>query len=137
MRISDWSSDVCSSDQVPTYMILDDHEIEDNWTQDRIGKAVSRKVFHLALGAYMSYQWSHCPRTYQTRLYYEFECNGYPFFVLDTRTQRFIDDVIGSLEDNHLPGRPTIGDEEPGQPDRLLHRLVAQQATRGEVEKFV
>src|SRR3546814_8859094 len=86
-------------------MILDDHEIEDNWTQDRLGKAVSREVFHLALGAYMSYQWSHCPRTYQTRLYYEFECNGYPFFVLDTRTQRFIDDVIGSLEDNHLLGR--------------------------------
>src|SRR3546814_20501808 len=42
--------------RVPTYMILDDHEIEDNWTQDRLGKAVSRKVFHLALGAYMSYQ---------------------------------------------------------------------------------
>ena len=123
--------------QVPTYMILDDHEIEDNWTQDRLGKAASRKVFHLAVGAYMSYQWSHCPRTYQTRLYYEFECNGYPFFVLDTRTQRFMDDVIGSLEDNHLLGRPTLGDEEPGQLDRLLRWLVAQQQKRGDVPKFV
>src|SRR3546814_6284074 len=85
----------------------------------------------------MSYQWSHCSRTYQTRLYYEFECNGYPFFVLDTRTQRFIDDVIGSLEDNHLLGRPTIGEEEPGQLDRLLRWLVAQQAKRGDVPKFV
>lgn len=123
--------------QVPTYMILDDHEIEDNWTQDRLLKSVSRKVFHLAIGAYMSYQWSHSPRTYQTRLYYEFECNGYPFFVLDTRTQRFMDDVRGSLEDNHLLGRPTIGDEEPSQLDRLLRWLVAQQEKRGDVPKFI
>jgi alkaline phosphatase D len=123
--------------QVPTYMILDDHEIEDNWSQDRLGKAASRKVFHLAIGAYMSYQWSHCPRTYQTRLYYEFECNGHPFFVLDTRTQRFMDDVRGSLEDNHLLGRPTLGDEEPSQLDRLLRWLVAQQQKRGDAPKFV
>jgi alkaline phosphatase D len=122
---------------MPTYMILDDHEIEDNWSQDRLGKAASRKVFHLAIGAYMSYQWSHCPRTYQTRLYYEFECNGHPFFVLDTRTQRFMDDVRGSLEDNHLLGRPTIGDEEPSQLDRLLRWLVAQQQKRGDAPKFV
>jgi alkaline phosphatase D len=123
--------------QVPTYMILDDHEIEDNWTQDRLNKAASRKVFHLAIGAYMSYQWSHCPRTYQTRLYYEFECNGYPFFVLDTRTQRFMDDVEGSLHDNHLLGRPTLGDEEPSQLDRLLRWLVAQQNKRGDAPKFI
>jgi alkaline phosphatase D len=123
--------------QVPTYMILDDHEIEDNWTQDRLITATSRKVFQLAIGAYMSYQWSHSPRTYQTRLYYEFESSGYPFFVLDTRTQRFMDDVRGSLEDNHLLGRPTIGNEEPGQLDRLLRWLVAQQGKRGDAPKFI
>jgi len=123
--------------QVPTYMILDDHEIEDNWTQDRLTKAASRKVFHLAIGAYMSYQWSHSPRSYQTRLYYNFECNGYPFFVLDTRTQRFMDDVGNSLDDNHMLGRPTLADEEPGQLDRLLRWLVAQQQKRADVPKFV
>lgn len=123
--------------EVPTYMILDDHEIEDNWTQDRLTKAASRKVFHLAIGAYMSYQWSHSPRSFQTRLYYNFECNGYPFFVLDTRTQRFMDDVKGSLDDNHLLGRPTIGDEEPSQLDRLLRWLVAQQQKRGDAPKFI
>ncbi|MEQ8355891.1 MAG: alkaline phosphatase D family protein [Kiloniellaceae bacterium] len=123
--------------QVPTYMILDDHEIEDNWSQDRLSKAASRKVFHLAIGAYMSYQWSHCPRSYQTRLYYNFECNGYPFFVLDTRTQRFMDDVENSLDDNHLLGRPTIGNEEPSQLDRLLRWLVAQQQKRGDAPKFI
>ncbi len=123
--------------QVPTYMILDDHEIEDNWTQDRLEKAASRKVFHLAIGAYMSYQWSHCPRTYQTRLYYSFECNGYPFFVLDTRTQRFMDDTEDSLDDNHLLGRPALRGEEPSQLDRLIEWLKAQQKQRGDVPKFI
>jgi alkaline phosphatase D len=123
--------------QVPTYMILDDHEIEDNWSQDRLTKAASRKVFHLAIGAYMSYQWSHSPRTFQTRLYYSFDCNGYPFFVLDTRTQRYMDDIENSLADNHLLGRPTIGNEEPSQLDRLLRWLVAQQQKRGDVPKFI
>lgn len=123
--------------QVPTYMILDDHEIEDNWTQDRVNKAASRKVFNLAIGAYMSYQWSHGPRSFGTRLYYHFECNGYPFFVLDTRTQRYMDDVEDSLDDNHLLGRPTIAGEEPGQLDRLLRWLSEQQTKRGDVPKFI
>lgn len=123
--------------QVPHYMILDDHEIEDNWAQDRLKKAASRKVFHLAVGAYMSYQWSHCPRSFGTRLYYNYECAGYPFFVLDTRTQRFMDDVVNSLDDNHLLGRPTLSSEEPGQLARLLRWLVEQQTTRGDAPKFI
>lgn len=123
--------------QVPNYMILDDHEIEDNWTQDRISKAASRKVFNLAIGAYMSYQWSHGPRSFGRRLYYHYECNGYPFFVMDTRTQRYMDDVEDRLEDNHLLGRPTLGGEEPGQMDRLLRWLTEQQTKRGDVPKFV
>gem|GEM_PF-5886177 len=71
-----------------TYMILDDHEIEDNWTQDRLGNDGKHQLFNLAIGAYMSYQWSHGPRTWGRLLYYRFDCAGYPFFVLDTRTQR-------------------------------------------------
>ena len=123
--------------QVPTYMILDDHEIEDNWSQDRMSKSASRKVFHLAIGAYMSYQWSHSPRNYGLRLYYNFDCNGYPFFVLDTRTQRFMDDERDSLADNHLLGRPTLGNEEPSQLDRLLRWLVVQQQKRSNAPKFI
>ena len=123
----------------PTYMILDDHEIEDNWTQDRIEckNPDSRKLFNFAVGAYMSYQWSHGPRNFQQRLYYTFDCNGYPFFVLDTRTQRFVDDVSGSLADNHLLGRPMIANEEPSQLARLLRWLVQQQIDRGNVPKFI
>ncbi|MDE0538719.1 MAG: alkaline phosphatase D family protein [Rhodospirillales bacterium] len=123
--------------RTPTYMILDDHEIEDNWTQDRIHDAESRKVFNLAIGAYMSYQWSHGPRSFGTRLYYNFSCNEYPFFVLDTRTQRFMDDIRGSLDDNHLLGRPTLASEEPGQLTRLLLWLRQQQQTLGDIPKFV
>lgn len=145
--------------QIPTYMALDDHEIEDNWTQDRINKDRGKRVlFNLAIDAYMSYQWSHGPRTWnncappsekklsavedslhnpQTALlYYDFLCEGYPFFVLDTRTQRFQDDSAG-LDDNHLLGRPAQHASEPGQLERLLHWLRHQQEMRGNTPKFV
>jgi alkaline phosphatase D len=85
----------------------------------------------------MSYQWSHSPRSFQTRLYYQFEGSGYPFFVLDTRTQRFMDDVEGSLDDNYLLGRPALEGEEPSQLDRLLRWLAVQQKQRGDVPKFI
>jgi len=51
----------------PTYMILDDHEIEDNWTQDRIHGRAKRQLFNVAIGAYCSYQWSHGPRNSRRR----------------------------------------------------------------------
>ena len=122
---------------VPTYMILDDHEIEDNWTQDRIRGSSKRMLFNLAIGAYMSYQWSHGPRTHGGRLYYNFDYGGYPFFVLDTRTQRFIDDVEDDLADNHMLGRPSLDPDEPSQLDLLLTWLKTQQDDHGNVPKFI
>lgn len=143
---------------MPTYMILDDHEIEDNWTQDRIRKDRDKRLlFNLAMGAYMSYQWSHGPRfadsyvhgrtmtgddqylqQLQTnQLFYDFSCGHYPFFVLDTRTQRFLDDVPDALDDNHLLGRPSLHRSEPGQLDRLCAWLRHMQEDRGNVPKFV
>jgi alkaline phosphatase D len=122
---------------VPTYMILDDHEIEDNWSQDRLAAPNKKIVFNLAIGAYMSYQWSHGPRNYGRRLYYSFERCGYPFFVLDTRTQRYLDDVPDTLDDNHLLGRPALDPDEPSQLDVLCDWLVAQQQARGDAPKFV
>ena len=122
---------------VPTYMILDDHEIEDNWHQDRVRSAEGRHLFTLAIGAYMSYQWLHGPRNYGKRLFYDFECCGYPFFVLDTRTQRWLDDEPGVLDDNHLLGRPGLSPEEPSQLDLLLDWLDEQQRTRANVPKFI
>lgn len=129
---------------VPTYMILDDHEIEDNWTQDRANVADGmnscagkRKIFNWAMNAYRSYQWIHSPRNYGERLYYSFECGGYPFFVLDMRTQRFMQDVEDSLEDNHLLGRPSLKGEEPSQLEFLLHWLEQQQKKFGNIPKFI
>ena len=118
----------------PNYMILDDHEIEDNWSQDR--QQSSHELFNHAIGAYMSYQWSHGPRTHGRLLYYKFDCGGYPFFALDTRTQRIKDEAKG-LADNHLLGRPTIDPIHKGQLDRLLDWLTEQQETNGNVPKFV
>lgn len=123
--------------QVPTYMILDDHEIEDNWTQDRIKRAESRRVFNLAIDAYRSYQWVHGPHCFGERLYYQFACGSYPFFVLDTRTQRFIDDVRKSLADNHLLGRPSLSEKEPSQLDLLLNWMEESQKYLGNIPKFI
>ncbi|MFO1159724.1 MAG: alkaline phosphatase D family protein [Reyranellaceae bacterium] len=117
----------------PTYMILDDHEIEDNWTQDRIKD--SRQLFNIAIGAYMSYQWSHGPRSYGRRLFYNFLCGGYPFFVLDTRTQRYRNEE--GLNDNHLLGRPTLDPSHPGQLQILLDWLKEQQRERNNTPKFI
>ena len=122
----------------PTYMILDDHEIEDNWTQDRFYDGSRRFLFNLAINAYMSYQWSHGPRIFGNRLFYSFDCGNYPFFVLDVRTQRFMDDVRHDLTDNHMLGRPSLNPrEEPNQIDRLLSWLSEQQEKHGDAPKFI
>ena len=123
--------------QVPTYMILDDHEIEDNWTQDRIEDRQKRVLFNLAIDAYRSYQWSHSSRIYGQRLYYHFECGGYPFFILDGRTQRYKDDDPENLDDNHLLGRPAFPEEEPSQLEILCDWLSTQQQQKGNAPKFI
>ena len=122
---------------VPTYMILDDHEIEDNWSQDRINTDHGRHLFHIAISAYASYQWLHGPRNYGRHLFYSFVADGYPFFVLDTRTQRFMEDRLDHLEDNHLLGRPSLHEGEPSQLDLLLDWLSKQNRERGDVPKFI
>jgi alkaline phosphatase D len=120
----------------PTFMILDDHEIEDNWTQDQLRDNAKHLLFNVAISAYMNYQWSHGPRTFGQYLYYSFDCGSYPFFVVDTRTQRFKDDHKG-LRDNYLLGRPTIDPRHPSQLRRLLDWLTQCQKERGNVPKFI
>ncbi|MAR74436.1 MULTISPECIES: alkaline phosphatase D family protein [unclassified Halomonas] len=120
--------------QAPVYMILDDHEIEDNWHRDRL--AAKRELFNVAIGAYMSYQWSHCPRSFGRHLHYHFDCGGYPFFVCDTRTHRTYGRE-NRVMDNHLLGRPSIDPQHPSQLDVLLTWLSDQQARCGAMPKFV
>ena len=122
---------------VPTYMILDDHEIEDNWVQGRIRIGEKRRLFNMAIGAYLSYQWFHGPRNYVNKLYYSFVVGGFPFFVVDGRTQRVRDDDDQELDDNHLLGRPGKGGDYEGQIDVLCGWLRTQQKTLGDAPKFV
>ena len=122
---------------VTTYMILDDHEIEDNWAQDCIWDRKKRMLFNVAIGAYCSYQWTHSPRNFGMRLHYSFECAGYPFFVLDGRTQRFKEDRANVLKDNHLLGRPSAPGEDLSQLEEVCRWLRAQQRDRGNAPKFI
>lgn len=81
---------------VPTYMILDDHEIEDNWP----AKATSRdqSLFDNAIRAYELYQCSHSPahallpsgqlERSPPHYWYQFADGDIEWFVLDTRTRR-------------------------------------------------
>lgn len=79
--------------RLPTYMILDDHEIVDAWDSSRTGRD-DKLLFDTAIDAYRCYQASHGPdrNSYDGQLWYEFESGGIPFFVLDTRTEREIKD---------------------------------------------
>ena len=119
------------------YCGLDDHEIEDDWSRNRLHGRGSYHLFTVAIDAFMNYQWSSGPRTWGKNLHYTFECGGYPFFMLDTRTQRWYDERPGNLHDNHMLGRPTHRNAPPGQLQRLLDWLAEQQAERGNTPKFI
>jgi alkaline phosphatase D len=85
--------------QVPTYMVLDDHEIEDNWPskatdEDRV------VLYPAAMHSYQVYQCSHSPlfelngdRITGTldRFWYTFQDGCCDWFVTDSRTERIWD----------------------------------------------
>lgn len=106
--------------QVPTYMILDDHEIEDNWPS----KATDRDRITLyphAIHAYQIYQCSHSPlfdKVVDGRIdgtlshfWYKFSDGCSDWFVMDTRTERILSES----------GNRLINDE---QMDALLSWLT-------------
>ncbi len=83
--------------RLPTYMTLDDHEIEDNWSQDEVSS--KHTLYNLAMHAYDCYQLVHGPafKAHEqenlaetpTARWYDFEWGPAKFFVLDVRTERF------------------------------------------------
>ncbi|PSW10342.1 alkaline phosphatase [Photobacterium rosenbergii] len=82
---------------VPTYMMLDDHEIEDNWPKSASPED-KRKKYPQAMLAYSAYQQAHSPLIQldssgkiirsHTAHYYTFSDGCCEFFVADTRTER-------------------------------------------------
>ena len=87
--------------RVPTYMTLDDHEIEDNWPHKaNDGDRVT--LYPVALHSYLTYQASHSPlfdltpegtriTGTPTKLWYSFRDGCCDFFITDTRTERQVD----------------------------------------------
>lgn len=84
---------------IPTYMILDDHEIEDNWP----AKATSKDFITLyphAIHAYQIYQCSHSPLFEVSKdnridgvlqkFWYTFTDGCTDWFVMDVRTERLL-----------------------------------------------
>ncbi len=92
--------------RVPTYMMLDDHEIANNWSADRMfdpklsqdERVANKARYYAAMMAYRSYQVVHGPalvregepgRTNSLQHYwYTFELGPARFFIMDTRTER-------------------------------------------------
>ncbi len=93
--------------RVPTYMTLDDHEIADNWSMDRLvdpslgeaQRAANRARYLGAIEAYRCYQVVHGPALERKgepgatnlldRYWYTFQAGPARFFVLDVRTERY------------------------------------------------
>ena len=83
--------------QIPTYMTLDDHEIEDNWPS-MADEQDWKTLFPNAIHAYQTYQLSHSPtipvrgrRLVGTlnRLWYKYSDGCCDIFVTDSRTERY------------------------------------------------
>ncbi|WP_095052841.1 alkaline phosphatase D family protein [Pseudomonas sp. Irchel s3b2] len=81
---------------VPTYMILDDHEIEDNWPSNK--SKSDAYLYKNAMAAYELYQASHSPahellangqvnRKLQ-QYWYQFSDGDIEWFITDSRTRR-------------------------------------------------
>ncbi len=91
--------------QVPTYMTLDDHEIEDNWPESATKKDWVTK-FPAAMHAYSTYQASHSPlfksddgrlEGTPSHLWYSYQDGCCDIFVCDTRTERSLDEAVPEI----------------------------------------
>jgi alkaline phosphatase D len=82
---------------IPTYMILDDHEIEDNWPAN--ASKSDKKLYQNAMAAYQLYQASNSPvyellesgqvdRTSLKHYWYTLSEGDIEWFVTDSRTRR-------------------------------------------------
>ena len=111
--------------RVPTYMTLDDHEIEDNWPA-KASEKDWKTLFPVAIHAYQAYQLSHGPTIPISRgrlvgtpdhLWYDYSDGCCDVFVTDSRTERYLN---GAAE------REMLGDPQM----RALKRWLADGSGR-------
>ena len=84
--------------RLPLYMVIDDHEINDDWSLEQAQTGSSSRVLASnAMDAFSVFQYAHGPGlpadlTNPTQpvlgFNYSYNHGGFPFIVLDTRTQR-------------------------------------------------
>jgi hypothetical protein len=78
--------------RLPVYAMLDDHEIEDNW--EPAPDEATEQQLRYGRRSYLRYQRIAGPRQVppvgdsRQPLWYEFDVDGFPFFMADTRTER-------------------------------------------------
>lgn len=91
--------------RLPTYMTLDDHEIEDNWPAKATEKD-HKTLFPVAMHSYQAYQLSHSPNIPISRgrlsgtprkHWYHYSDGCCDVFVLDCRTERMLDLVVPEM----------------------------------------
>ena len=122
--------------RLPMYMVIDDHEIHDDWSQEQtLGSYANEILARNAEEAFGIFQYAHSPgfpkdvtvapgaKAIRVEGFnYCYEQNGIPFLVLDTRTQR-----------KRVPTRQLL---DASQWLWLEQWLIAEQA-KGSHPKFV
>lgn len=105
--------------RIPSFMLLDDHEIDDNW-EPIPDDNENKKNKTLGLKAYRKYQRGMFRRR-------TFDFDGFDFFMLDTRTERS-HRRVGSLASAELFTSATMG---------KLKRWLLKKSGQDFVPKFV
>lgn len=72
--------------RIPSFMLLDDHEIEDNWEPSSVPNPVKAALGARGVAAFRKFQRG--VEIENDTLSRQFERDGFPFFMLDTRYER-------------------------------------------------
>jgi choline dehydrogenase-like flavoprotein len=113
--------------RLPTYMMMDDHEVGDDWHPEDKRAPEEARLHAWGLDAFVEYQLAHSPRggrvlgSARSDFFYQFESAGFPFFVCDTRSAR--------------RGREYI--VSPAQREALFDWLQRAEGRLGDRPKFV
>lgn len=102
---------------IPSYMMLDDHEINNDWGPEHRRTEHQRDWGQMGQAAFLAFQWAHGPRNAQAgkhlalpdlrrrhqppparHLWYQMQHKGMPFFMLDTRLERGSREIGMDLE---------------------------------------